>query len=455
MTGRVTTMGLVCFVVGATPGPLRAQAAGAGDTLRLTLADAVSMAAQRSAGVEEAQLATSGASSRVVQERASLLPDLSVTAQRLGRTFNTASFGLEFPAPEGQPPLFDPRGEVVGPVQTVDARGTLQQTLFDWSAVERVKGARASLAASRERESQAEETAAVGAALSYVQDLRAQARLEAADEGVTLAAELVDIATDVLDAGVGVRLDVTRAQAQLAGMQAQRITAQADARKARLALLRALDLPLDAGITLADSLPGAIPDTAAIPPVDRTVESALANRAEVRVLDQELHAARLESAAIRAERLPRLSLVADDGFFGGSYDRMLNTYTWAIQATVPLFDGFDRSARQQEKHAEISTWEARRRDIHEQVAFEVRSARLELTAAAQRIGAARARLDLAQAEYDQARERFQAGVAGNADVVSAALRLNEARTAEVDARAAYESARVTLAAASGEARQIH
>jgi outer membrane protein TolC len=63
-------------------------------------------------------------------------------------------------------------------------------------------------------------------------------------------------------------------------------------------------------------------------------------------------------------------------------------------------------------------------------------------------------LQLAQLEYSQAQERLRAGVAGNADVVSASISLNEARNLEIDAMAAYQSARVDLARAEGTATEL-
>ncbi len=83
--------------------------------------------------------------------------------------------------------------------------------------------------------------------------------------------------------------------------------------------------------------------------------------------------------------------------------------------------------------------------------FQVRHALLDLKAADQQVEAVSAQLQLAELEYQQARERFQEGVAGAGDVITAALRLNEARTLHVDALAASQGARVALAAAQGRA----
>ena len=52
-------------------------------------------------------------------------------------------------------------------------------------------------------------------------------------------------------------------------------------------------------------------------------------------------------------------------------------------------------------------------------------------------------------EVAQARDRFNAGVAGNADVVNASLALTASRTLVNDAETAYQLARVALARATG------
>jgi len=87
--------------------------------------------------------------------------------------------------------------------------------------------------------------------------------------------------------------------------------------------------------------------------------------------------------------------------------------------------------------------------LREQIATEVRSALLDMTSAREQLDAARERLRLTEQEVAQAQERFRAGVAGNADVITASLDLNGARTQVVDALTAYQSARVSLAQAQG------
>ena len=96
----------------------------------------------------------------------------------------------------------------------------------------------------------------------------------------------------------------------------------------------------------------------------------------------------------------------------------------------------------------------RRRDLEAQAAVEVRGALLDLQSAREQVAATQERERLATQELSQARERFRAGVAGNADVITASLSLNAARTAAVDAQTAYQTARVSLARAQGALTEL-
>jgi outer membrane protein len=98
--------------------------------------------------------------------------------------------------------------------------------------------------------------------------------------------------------------------------------------------------------------------------------------------------------------------------------------------------------------------EVRRRDLRQQVAVDVRGAFLDIASAREQVDAARDRQRLAEQEVSQARDRFSAGVAGNADVITALATLNTARTGLIDALTAYQAARVSLARAEGTVSQL-
>jgi outer membrane protein TolC len=91
----------------------------------------------------------------------------------------------------------------------------------------------------------------------------------------------------------------------------------------------------------------------------------------------------------------------------------------------------------------------RRTDLVSQVNVDVRSALLDAAATREAVVAAQERLRLAEQEVAQARDRFKAGVSGNLDVTSALLGLSGARTQLVDALAARQLARISIARSQG------
>jgi outer membrane protein TolC len=201
-------------------------------------------------------------------------------------------------------------------------------------------------------------------------------------------------------------------------------------------------------VILGDSLSNVI-GADVVPDEPTLVAQALHNRPDIIAEEQRVRAAQQGLSAIKAERLPTLGLVADDGVIGKNGAKMLNTYTWGLQVTLPIFDGFKREARVQEQQSVVKEAQVRQRDLEQQAQADVRGALLDLAGAREQLDAARERLRFAEQEVSQARDRFNAGVAGNADVVNASLALTSARTLVNDAETAYQLARVSLARATG------
>ena len=404
----------------------------------LTLGDAARLAAEQSAAAQVARLRASEASARATQSRAALLPTVTASLADGQRTFNTASFGFTLPG-------LNPDGVVLGPVRTVDVRGRVVAPVLAPAALGRYRSAQAAVTgADAEARAVAEQSAAV-AALAYVRTLRGEGLVAARSADSSLAAELLEIARRQLAAGVGVALDVTRAQAQLAAVRTQLIGARNERDRARLDLVRALGLPLDAGVALADSLDGEAPvalDPSAAQAAARARPDVVAATAAVEVATRALRAA-------RAERLPTLGVFADDGVISRRYAHLLPTYTTGIQLSVPVFEGFRHGAREAELTASLRQAEARRDDLLRQAETDLAVAQLDLSSAREQVAASRERLRLAEQEVAQARERFRAGVTGNAEVISAQLALDAARGQHVDVLTGLQTARLTVARAQG------
>ncbi|MFN8574124.1 MAG: TolC family protein [Gemmatimonadaceae bacterium] len=438
---RATVRAAMIAIV--TAGTLNAQAA----PVALDLGGAARMAAQRGATTEVARARSAQADARVTQSRSQLLPSLTSTTQYNARSFNSASLGIEVPGSTGSS-VFDPRGEVIGPVRSTDVRAQITQKLFDlpalygWKAAGfEADGARYAVAAS------AEEAADRGAK-AYLGVVRAEASITARNADSALAAELLDIAKQQLTAGVGIALDVTRAEAHLADARARLISTRADRDRAMLQLKHELALPPDAPLSLTEGLGEPTASGLNVNEED-VIKYALQHRADFHEARSVTISAAVQARAARAERLPTISVFADHGQNGKDIDRMLGTYSYGIQVSTPIFDGFRTSSRTAEQQARRQEAQARLGDLRRQIDTDVRSALVTLSSTKEEVVAAGARLALAEQEVAQARELFKAGVSGSSDVINASIGLNSARDQKIDALTRYQLARVALASAQG------
>lgn len=416
--------------------------------IALSLGDAARLAARQNAGAVAARYRTEQADARAVQRRSELLPNISGLVLDNERTFNSASFGISIPGAPGQPPVFPPDGTVLGPVKNWDFRGRLTQTLVDFGAFQRLGSARAMAAAYGADANNVADLAASAGAIAYLRVLRAEAAVRARTADSLLAQELIGIAQDQLTSGVGIGLDVTRARSQAAATRAQLIAARAERDRSRLDLQRALGLSLDQAVTLTDSL-GLTASIIPYPGERDAIDNALRARPDLAALGAQLEAQRRAVSAVGAERYPTVAAFADQGVTGISLNRLLNTYTWGVQVSIPIFEGFRHEGRATEQSAALRELEVRERDLRQQVAIEVRGALLDVASAREQADAAQVRLRLAEQELSEARDRFKAGVAGNSDVIQSSLQLNGARTLLVDALTQYHVARLAVARVQG------
>ncbi len=421
-------------------------------TLRLTLGDAMRLATQLNPKVGSARGRVAVAQSHVKQNRADLLPTLSASVVERGSTYNSAAlFPLDFPSAPGQPPLLDKNGSLLGPLNVLDARAKVHQSVYDPGALGRVRGARTTVQATSADLANEAELAAFNAANAYLAVQRADAVYSARFADSTLAAELLSIAQDQLRAGTGVGLDVTRARSQLTGARTQLIVARNDRERTRVELARSIGLPL-LNLVLADSL--ATMPLGASTDEREALAAALRGRKDLQSVELQRLAAHQRAAAIRSEKLPTVGVFATEGQAARNGRSSLPTYDWGVEFSLPIFDGFRREGRVEEQVAVARDFENRERDLRIQVEADVRIALLNLASSAEAAAAARERLQLAELEVQQARERFQAGVAGNADVITASLTLNVARTQHVDALSSYQAARIALARARGSVTSL-
>src|SRR5205823_8505791 len=92
-------------------------------------------------------------------------------------------------------------------------------------------------------------------------------------------------------------------------------------------------------------------------------------------------------------------------------------------------------------------------NLRGQIDYEVRTAMLDLTAAAEQVEVARSSVDLADQTLVQARDRFAAGVADNLEVIQAQEAVAAANENYISSLYAHNLAKVELARAIGYAEE--
>lgn len=441
---------LPALLLALSAGALKAQAP-APSPVRLSFADAIRQATGATQApppaVELAGLRTDESRARVKQARSGLLPSFSLAGSWANRTLNPKALGFtgaSFPLPS-----------LIGPFDVVDARAQFQQTLFDLSNLKRVSAAKNQVTASMAEGSATAEASAQTVALAYARATRAQAVVSARAADSSLAAELVKVAVAQQQAGVSASIDVTRARVQLSESEGRVILAQSQLERARIDLARALGIDAATSIELVDTLSAEL--GAADVPADRNaaVAQGIASRPDLAAEVARGNAARTGASAISAERLPRVAVAADYGLSGNQFPDAISTRSVGVQVSLPLLDGWHREGRLAEQRAVAQASDVRARDLRQQVVADVDGALLDLRSASAQQMISRERLRLAAEEVSQARQRFQAGVAGNIEVINAQESLVRAREADIDARYAALAAKIALARSVGSAHTLH
>jgi len=375
-----------------------------------------------------------------------LLPNISGTAYQASVTENLAALGFT----PGRFPGFT--STFIGPFKNFDARARLQQTIFSLSALRNYQAGRAGVRTAQFDEGIAREQVATATALTYLETMRADRSVVAAQANVTLGQTLLKLAQDQRDAGIATGVDVTRAETRLAQEQERLSRAQTDAEEARLQLQRIVGLPLGSSFTLTDPLRFSV-DT--LPAIETAVATAEDARGEVRAAQAQVTVNKLETGAARAEQLPSLEFLGDYGVSGITpVTSALPTRRYAIQLNVPIFNGGLTRGRIQVASSREQQAQLQLASVRGQVEEDVRLAYAGLRTTADTVRAADLAVSLAERELEMARDRFRAGVGDNIELVTAQTTLANARLDQVSALAVYNGARLNLAAALGRAQNF-
>ena len=423
------------------PGAARTSPAPA----QLSLTDAIQLALQNNLATLSAQEQRREATGFVQQARSALLPNIFGATYQANLTANLAALGF-------QSSTFPGLSTFIGPFNNFDARARLVQTVFDLSAIRNYQSSREGVHIAEFRQQLAREQVSEATALTYLETLRSERNVSAAEANITLAEALLKLAQDQRNAGVATGVDVTRAETRLAQERVDLAQSQTVAEQARLNLQRVIGVPLGSRLVLTDQLTFT---AESLPQPDSAVSEALSHRAEVLISEAQVSMFNLERKAVVDEYLPSIQFVGDYGVSGITpTDTALPTRRAAVQVNVPIFNGGLTRGRLTVATSRQHEAELQLGNVRGQVEQDVRLALSTLRTTVERVRAADEGVRLAERELEMSRDRFRAGVADNLEVISAQASLANARASQVQALAAYNAARLNLAASLGRAESF-
>lgn len=313
---------------------------------------------------------------------------------------------------------------------------------------------------------------------AYFGVLRAQHQVQVAQAALSNAQAQQTLSNQQYQAGTGQRIDVLRANTQVATAQQNLTQAKNSLALAQITLNDAVGRPLNAptgavdvpGVTTGVAATPMAPPTAptATPPVaptyfhspiadvnaidvDQSIQTATNARPELRQDLVNIQAAERSIKLAKSSLSPSLTLQAGANYnpttsFSSPRQRVAEV---TANLDIPLFDSGLSRARVREARDTAQN----ARDLYgshtTDVAMQVRQAYLNLQTAAQQIDAANVALQQAVAARQLAQTRYQGGVGLYLEVTDAESALTSAETNQVNAVYTYLTARAQFQNALG------
>jgi len=422
------------------------------ETLQIDFADAIDRGLRNNLGLLLADEQQESARGQRWQELAELLPNLNGRVLASAQTESLAALGFNKLLPLFTPPSSSPSSfpRVLPAFNFFDARASLSQSVFNYRDIQRAKAATEDLRAARLSYKDARELVVLAVGNSYLQEIAAAARLETAEAQVKSAQALYDKAADQHKAGVSPAIDTLRAQVELQTRQQQLIVARNDLAKSNLSVARIIGLPPGQPFVLTEKAPF----QALTPmPIDTYLQHAYSGRFDYQSAMAQVRSAELQRRAAQAGRYPSVDVDANYGAIGLNPSQSNGTWQVDGGVNIPIFAGNRVHADVLQADAQLRQARSQLGDLRGRIDYEVRTALLDLNAAADQVAVARTSVQLAEQTLTQAQDRFTAGVTDNLEVVQAQESVAGAHESYIESLYAHNLAKVELAYAIGDAEQ--
>ncbi len=410
--------------------------------LPLSLSDAIQRGLRFNLGLILTTQNISSARGARLEELQTLLPTVTGTLKEAVQETDLQAQGLRIP---GFP-------AIVGPYGYTDLRGSVDWKLVDLSSLRNYLAQKHNFQAASLSARDARDLVVLTVGNAYLTVIAEAARIQAAQAQVDTSKVSLDQAVANHQAGTAPLLDELRARVDYQMQEQSLISARNAYEKDKIALARAIGLPLDQKFDLTDREP--------YKPLDHldpntAVREALQNRPDLQALEQQVQAAELARKAAAAERLPTISFSGDYGDIGINFAHSHGTGDATGALDVPLFEEGKLRGDAEQAQSQLETLRARLSDLRGQIGADVRDSILDIQAAEKLVDVARGNVDLANEALSEAQQRYKAGVSDNLAVSQAQQAVAQASEQYVASLYQHNLAKLSLARALGVAERSY
>lgn len=426
---------------GSTPSVAKLPFSG-----RLSLREAVDRALEFNLGAVGLTEAVRQSRGQTRIARSALLPNINANLSETVQQTNLRALGLRFESPI--PGLAPP--SIVGPFNYFDLRASLTQTVFDLTARNNYRATQELVRANELTAEDARDLIVLAVGGTYLQVVAARSRIDAARAQLTTAEALFKQASDQRAAGVVAQTDLNRSHIQLLTQRQRLVSLENDYSKLKIALARLAGLPVNEQFEITDAVP-----FADAPPLtlEEALRQAFEQRSDLKAAQAQIDAAERAQAAARAERLPSFGVRADYGVIGTNPAQSHGTFSVAGTVRIPIWQGGRTKGETEVAEAALAQRRAEFEDLKGHIESEVRNAYFDLQAAASQVDVARTSIQVATQNLDLSRQRLDAGVSDNVEVVQSQEALSTANTDYINSVFAHNLAKLSLARAIGRAAE--
>lgn len=282
----------------------------------------------------------------------------------------------------------------------------------------------------------------------YYGVLAAREMLDVADRAMAQARRHADRAQALVDAGLRPRIDAVRAEADARNAEAARMSAADGLAVARAALAVAIGDPEVAAVDAVD--PGPYPDDDAGPvDVDDGFRRAVQDRPERAAMAARVAAQEGVIRSVRGRFLPVVAANASFNDSGLSVDELVWNWSVGVSLTVPVLSAVQTAYEHREARARLARLRSDLAGLDLALRLQVAEAAAAVNEADARLVPIQAALDAAREALDLAQGRYETGTGDSVELLDAQAALANAEAGAVRARLDLALARVAWDRAVG------